>query len=189
MYLMDQQQYSTTAIVGRPTLMAMFDGRHEARPILDALQQAGHPLADASVLFRPAGTDAVEDLVTGERPGGQSGDARMAGDKGGKTLVLLHPDEGQVEAIRAALTGLGAENIEYEPQTVYTGAQSEADFLGESVALAQELHTAIEEEKARVEAEAQAEAQRQAEAKAETTTPTETPADAETPADENRKSE
>ena len=181
------QQYDTTAIVGRPTMMAMFDGRHEARPILDALQQTGHPIDDVSVLFRPAGTDAVEDLVTGERPAGQSGDARVVSDKGGKTLVLLHPDEGQVEAIRAALTRLGSENIEYEPRTVYTGAQSEADFLGESVALAQELHTAIEQEKARADAEAEAEAaaKRQKEAKAETETPTE----AETAADENRKSE
>lgn len=184
---MDQQQYETTAIVGRPTLMAMFDGRHEARPIHDALQQAGHPLDDVSVLFRPAGTDAVEDLATGERPAGQSGDARVLSDKGGKTLVLLHPDDSRVEAIRAALTGLGAENIEYEPQTVYTGAQSEADFLGESVTLAQELHTVIEQEKAQVEAEAAA--QRQAAAQAEAARQRETPAAAETPADENRKSE
>jgi hypothetical protein len=145
---MDQQENVTGTIVGRPTMMAMFDGPHEAQPILNALQQAGHPIEDVSVLLRPAGTDAVEDLLTGERPAGQSGDARLLPEKGSKTLVLLHPDTGRVEAIRAILTSLGAENIEYEPQTVYTGAQSEADFLGESVTLAQELYATTEQEKA-----------------------------------------
>jgi hypothetical protein len=181
MYLMDQQQYDTTAIVGLPTLMAMFDGRHEARPILEALRQAGHPVDDVSVLLRPAGTDAVEDLVTGERPAGQSGDARVLSDKGSKTLVLLHPDESRVEAIRAALTGLGAESIEYEPQTVYTGAQSQADVHGEAVALAHELHEVIEQEKARAEALAAEEEGARPPAGAET--------QGEPPADENRKSE
>ena len=74
---MDEQQYEPTVIVGRPTMMALFDGHREAQPILDALQATGHPAEDVSVLLRPAGTDAVEDLVTGERPAGQSGDARL----------------------------------------------------------------------------------------------------------------
>mgnify|MGYP001798318358 CR=1 FL=1 len=34
-----------------------------------------------------------------------------------------------MEAIRAALNSLGAENIEHEPETVYTGAQSAEDMM------------------------------------------------------------
>jgi hypothetical protein len=161
---MEQQTNETGTIIGRPTMMAMFDGRHEAQPILNALQQAGHPIEDISVMLRPAGTDTVEDLVTGDRPAGQSGDARMLSDKGSKTLVLLHPEEGRVTAVREALTALGAENIEYEPQTVYTGAQSEADFLGEALTIAQELSATIEQEKTQAaEADAAAAEQKKSE--------------------------
>jgi hypothetical protein len=134
-----EANYDSTSIVGRPTLMAIFDGHREAQSILEALRGTGHPLDDVSVLLRPAGTDAVEDLLTGERPAGQSGDARLLSDKGSKTLVLLHPDNEQLEAVRAALTGLGAENIEYEPQTVYTGAQSAADMEAAAGVSAQEV--------------------------------------------------
>jgi hypothetical protein len=135
-----EAQYDSTSIVGRPTLMATFDGHREAQPIMDALTATGHPLEDVSVLLRPAGTDAVEDLVTGDRPAGQSGDARLLSDKGSKTLVLLHPEADHVEAVRAALTGLGAENIEYEPETVYTGAQSAEDMIAAGGVSLQEVH-------------------------------------------------
>jgi hypothetical protein len=129
-------------------MMAIFDGHHEAQGILDALQAAGHPVDDVSVLLRPAGTDAVEDLLTGERPAGQSGDARLLPDKGSKTLVLLHPDSDRLEAIRAALTGLGAENIEYEPETVYTGAQSAADMEAAAGVSAREVHEQLAQDEA-----------------------------------------
>jgi hypothetical protein len=138
-----EAEYDATAIVGRPTLMAIFDGHREAQGILDALKATGHPQDDISVLLRPAGTDAVEDLVTGERPAGQSGDARLLPEKGSKTLVLLHPDPAQLEAIRAALTGLGAENIEYEPETVYTGAQSAEDLITAGGVSLHEIHAEI----------------------------------------------
>ena len=138
----------STAIVGRPTMMAIFDGHREAQGIMDALGATGHPLDDVSVLLRPAGTDAVEDLLTGERPAGQSGDARLLPDKGSKTLVILHPEGDRLEAVRAALTGLGAENIEYEPETVYTGAQSAADVEAAAGVSARELHEKLAQDEA-----------------------------------------
>ncbi len=145
-----EAEHDSTSIVGRPTLMATFDGHREAHSVLDALKPTGHPLDDVSVLLRPAGTDAVEDLLTGDRPAGQSGDARLLSDKGSKTLVILHPEVGEVEAIRAALNGLGAENIEYEPETVYTGAQSAADMEAAAGISAHELHRhlALDEQQA-----------------------------------------
>jgi hypothetical protein len=143
-----EAEYESTAIVGRPTMMAIFDGHHEAQGILEALKATGHPVDDVSVLLRPAGTDAVEDLLTGERPAGQSGDARLLPEKGSKTLVLLHPADGMVETIRAALTGLGAENIEYEPETVYTGAQSAADMEAAAGVSAREVHEQLAQDEA-----------------------------------------
>lgn len=140
----------TNAIVGRPTMMAIFDGRREAAGILDALGTTGHPLDDVSVLLRPAGTDAVEDLRTEERPAGQSGDARLLSTKGSKTLVLLHPEAERLEAVRAALTGLGAENIEYEPETVYTGRQSEMDVETAAGVSAHEVHEEITQDEQQV---------------------------------------
>jgi hypothetical protein len=151
-----EANYDSTSIVGRPTLMAIFDGHREAQSILEALRGTGHPLDDVSVLLRPAGTDAVEDLLTGERPAGQSGDARLLSDKGSKTLVLLHPDDERLEAIRAALTGLGAENIEYEPQTVYTGAQSAADMEAAAGVSAQEVREHLIQDEAQAAEAAQA---------------------------------
>ncbi len=44
-------------------------------------------------------------------------------------MVILHPAPGQVEAVRAALTGMGAEECDYTPATRYTGADSEADSV------------------------------------------------------------
>jgi hypothetical protein len=164
-----EAEYVSTYSVGRTTLLAIFDGHREAQSVLEALRGTGHPLDDVSVLLRPAGTDAVEDLLTGERPAGQSGDARLLPEKGSKTLVLLHPDTGRVEAIRAILTSLGAENIEYEPQTVYTGAQSAADMEAAAGVSAREVHEQIAQDEAQAaQAAAAAQAAQAAQAGSDT---------------------
>ena len=119
------------AIVGRPTFYARFDGRQAAEPIIQRLESVGYPREDVTVLLRPKGTDAVVDLTTGEPAAGQSGDARKMDDAGSHTIVLLHPSEEQVAAVRQALEALGAGDIQYEPRTVYTGRQSAADVYSE----------------------------------------------------------
>ena len=114
-------------------------GTQEAAPILEKLTSIGYPRDDITILLRPPGTDSAVDLLSHENAAGQDSDATQAiaklGDKMADacTIVILHPEPGQIEAVRAALTGMGAQEFEYEPQTVYTGAQSEADFARSTV--------------------------------------------------------
>src|SRR5205085_620384 len=110
---------------------------------------------DVAVLLRPAGTDAVEDLRTGQRAAGQAEDASRRSAAGSKTLVLLHPDPDRVEAIRGILTTLGAEQIEYAPETIYTGAQSEAEAAAASEVSPQEVHAQLTADEQRAAAPAQ----------------------------------
>ncbi|MDQ2810188.1 MAG: hypothetical protein M3Z04_25190 [Chloroflexota bacterium] len=124
---MDEQ----TTIVGRPTYMATFPGQHEAAPIVAALTATGYPTEDISILFRPAGGDAVVDLMSGENAAGQDADAQAEAAKqgAGTTLVLLHPAEDQLAAVRAALAGLGGQEFGYEGESVAHDDQMTA--LGE----------------------------------------------------------
>src|SRR5690242_1084152 len=126
---MDQQ----TTIVGRPTYMAAFAGAQDAGAIVDKLTAIGYPREDISVLLRPARTDSAIDLLSGENAAGQDTNAlAQRKHKEGEeptTLVLLHPDATQLETVRAALTSMGAKELEYEPETRYTGEDSEADFV------------------------------------------------------------
>jgi hypothetical protein len=126
---MDEQ----TTIIGRPTYMATFAGAQDAGAIVEKLTSVGYPLEDISVLLRPAGSDSAIDLLSGENAAGQDTDARAQHKhkEGAEptTLVLLHPDAAQLEAVRAVLTGMGAKEFEYEPETRYTGEDSEADFV------------------------------------------------------------
>jgi len=132
-----------TTLVGLPTLLATFAGPQDPQAILAALQPTGQPLDDVAILLRPAGTDVVEDLRTGERAAGQSDDARRLTTTRSTTLVLLHPDPARAAAVQAALAGLGAEQIEYAPETVYTGAQSVAEAAATEAAAAQELQAEL----------------------------------------------
>jgi hypothetical protein len=126
---MDEQ----TTIVGRPTYMAAFAGAQDAGAIVEKLTAIGYPREDISVLLRPAGTDSAIDLLSGENAAGQDVNAlaQQKHKEGAEptTLILLHPNNAQLEAVRAALTGMGAKEFEYEPETRYTGEDSEADFV------------------------------------------------------------
>ncbi len=135
---MDEQ----TTIVGRPTYTATFPGRHEAAPIIAALTATGYPAEDISILFRPAGGDAVVDLMSGENAAGQDADAQAeAAKKGaGTTLVLLHPEGDQLVAVRAAIAGLGGQEFEYEGESVVRG--NDLTALGEPTLSAANLKDA-----------------------------------------------
>ncbi len=135
---MDEQ----TTIVGRPTYMATFAGRHDPAPIVAALTAGGYPADDISILFRPTGGDAAIDLISGENAAGQDADAQAeAGKKGaGTTLVLLHPEAGQLDAVRAALAGLGGRELDYEGQSVVHG--NDLTALGEPTLSAANLKDA-----------------------------------------------
>ena len=135
---MDKQ----TTIVGRPTYMATFPGRHEAAAIVAALTATGYPTEDISILFRPAGGDAVVDLMSGENAAGQDADAQAEAAKNGAgtTLVLLHPAGDQLVAVRAVLAGLGGQEFEYEGESVVRG--DELTALGEPTLSAANLKDA-----------------------------------------------
>jgi len=130
---MDEQ----TTIIGRPTYMAAFAGAQDAGAIVEKLTSIGYPRDDISVLLRPAGSDSAIDLLSGENAAGQDTNAvAQQKHKDGEeptTLVLLHPTAAQVEAVRAALTSMGAKELEYEPETRYTGEDSEADFVKSTI--------------------------------------------------------
>ena len=107
-------------IIGKPTMLARFDGRIDAGQILDILGTIGYPVDDVSVLFRPHGGDEVIDLVTGEAPAGQAiseQDLKPKQWAKGQTDVLLHPQPEQVEAVRQALTKAGSTRIDYAAET------------------------------------------------------------------------
>jgi hypothetical protein len=129
---MDEQNTleERTTIVGRPTYMVAFSGAQDAQAILQAVVATGYPEEDVSILLRPAGTDSAVDLLSGDNAAGQDTDAhgRLRPGQEATTLVLLHPEPAQLDAVRAALAGLGGKEFEYSPETVYGGEDSEADI-------------------------------------------------------------
>ena len=111
----------TGEIVGRPTLLATYNGRIDAQSILDRLGQTGYSLEDVSVYYRPQGTDQVIDAVTGQVAAGQSlneGELKRDTLEKVDTLVLMHPDHTQFPAVQQALISAGGSpDIKYSETT------------------------------------------------------------------------
>src|SRR5438094_9401440 len=81
-------------IVGKPTMLAKFEGLLSVEQVLDCLRRVEYPLEDVSVLFRIEGSDQVVDLTTGHVAAGQSltdGELNAQKSERGQTLVLLAP--------------------------------------------------------------------------------------------------
>jgi hypothetical protein len=123
---MEREPHETPAeagegkIVGRPTMLAKFEGRLDHEQVLRSLERTGYPLEDVSVLFRPEGSDQVVDLTTGHVAAGQSlTDEEIERRKleKGQTVVLLHPTTEQVQSVNAALAEIGTPEIEYSGET------------------------------------------------------------------------
>lgn len=107
-------------IVGRPTMLAKFQGRLDAEPILESLKRIGYPLEDVSVLFRIEGGEQVVDLVAGRVAAGQSlTDEELNARKlaKGQTVVLMHPTTEQFPAVKQALSEIGTAELEYVGET------------------------------------------------------------------------
>ncbi len=116
----DPAQAPEFEIIGKPTLLAKFEGRLDAEQILDSFKQIGYPLDDVSVLFRIEGSDEVIDLTTGQLAAGQAITQEELKPKQlirGQTAVLLHPTPEQLEAVRQALAQFGTPDIEYAGET------------------------------------------------------------------------
>ena len=111
-------------IVGRPTLLAIFDSKIDAKGVLDSLRGTGYPLEDVSVYYRPKGGDQVLDAMTGQVAAGQSLAQTEVTPKmleNPDTLVLIHPKRSQAQAIQQALMTLGNADIKYEGGSVSEG--------------------------------------------------------------------
>ena len=121
-------------IVGKPTMLAKYEGRLEAQQILDSLGRIGYPLDDVSVLFRVQGSDQVIDLRTGHAAAGQAITDEELKPKQltqGQTAVLLHPDPAQADAVRQALAAVGVPEIEYSGETHAFGRPGGVDRIDE----------------------------------------------------------
>ena len=106
--------------VGRPTLLATYDGRLDAEQILGSLRTLGYPLEDVSVYYRPDGTDQVIDATTGQVAAGQSlTDEEIERKRLEKfhTLVLMHPDGQQFPSVQEALLAIAPADIKYAGET------------------------------------------------------------------------
>jgi hypothetical protein len=119
---MDQFEHKAPAdaregeIIGKPTLMAIYAGRQDANRILDGLKSTGYPLDDVSVYYRPDGTDQVIDAITGEVAAGQSLNQKEVKDKqlqNVQTVVLLHPEQSQLQSVQQVLSSIGTADIKY----------------------------------------------------------------------------
>ena len=104
-------------IVGRPTLMAIYNARLDAKGVLESLRNTGYPLQDVSVYYRPKGSDQLLDATTGEVAAGQSLaqteiTAKMLENL--ETIVLMHPDKAHAQSIQQTLMSLGNADIKYE---------------------------------------------------------------------------
>jgi hypothetical protein len=126
----DPAQAPEYEIVGKPTMLAKFEGRLDAERILDSLRRIGYPLEDVSVLFRVEGSDEVLDLTTGQPAAGQAITEEELKPKQltrGQTAVLLHPNPEQLEAVQQALSEIGTPDIEYAGETHAFGRSGGVD--------------------------------------------------------------
>ena len=111
-------------IVGRPTLMAIYDSKLDAKGVLDTLRGTGYPLQDVSVYYRVKGTDQVLDATTGEVAAGQSLAQTEITPKmleNLDTIVLMHPDKAHAQSMQQTLKSLGNADIKYEGGSVSEG--------------------------------------------------------------------
>jgi hypothetical protein len=126
----DPAEAPEAEIVGKPTLLATYEGRLEAEHILNCLGRAGYPVEDVSVLFKVGGSDEVLDLRTGHPAAGQAINEEKLKPKlltHGQTAVLLHPTPEQVDAVRQALSEVGTPDIKYSGETHVFGRPGSPD--------------------------------------------------------------
>ncbi|HUP27544.1 MAG TPA: hypothetical protein VM409_03840 [Chloroflexia bacterium] len=111
-------------IVGRSTMLAIYDSKLDVNSVFESFKGAGYPLEDVSVYYRLKGGDQVIDAATGQVAAGQSLAQTELTPKmleNMDTLVLLHPDTSQAQAVQRILGSLGTADIKYESDSVAEG--------------------------------------------------------------------
>ena len=122
---MDEVQKAPDGVImGRPTLMAIYNTKLDPAGVLDSLRGTGYPLQDVSVYYRVRGSDQVLDATTGEVAAGQSLAQTEITPKmleNLDTIVLMHPDTAHSQSLQQTLKSLGNADIKYEGGTVSEG--------------------------------------------------------------------
>jgi|GEM_PF-2839863 len=111
-------------IIGRPTLLAIFQQHLPVQDLLNRLRQIGYPMEDVAVYYRLKGTDQVIDATTGQVAAGQSiTEAELAGNQieSAETLLLIHPEEEQVRSVEQMITTMGGADVKYSGRTERRG--------------------------------------------------------------------
>ena len=96
---------------------------HEA--VLDGLRVGGYAGPRVLVYYRVKGTDQVVYADSGRIAPGQALDeAHLSPQAQMETIVLMHPQDGQVEKLKAILETLGSAELLYEGATLVAGRET-----------------------------------------------------------------
>jgi hypothetical protein len=127
-------------IIGRPTLLAIFQQHLPVQDLLNRLRQIGYPMEDVAVYYRLKGTDQVIDATTGQVAAGQSiTEAEIAANQleSAETLLLIHPEEEQVRSVEQMITTMGGADVKYSGRTERRGPPPGVDQVAR---IAQAVH-------------------------------------------------
>lgn len=111
-------------IVGRPTLLAIFQQHLPPQDLMNRLREVGYPMEDVTIYYRLKGTDQVVDAITGEVAAGQSittAEVSPAQLQSAETVLLMHPTEEYVNPIQGVLTAIGGADVKYSASTEAIG--------------------------------------------------------------------
>jgi hypothetical protein len=102
--------------------MAIYPEKLPREAVLDGLRAGGYAGSAVLVYYRVKGTDQVVYADSGRIAAGQALDeAQLTPQVQMETIVLAHPQDGQIETLKAALEALGSGQVLYESATVVEG--------------------------------------------------------------------
>jgi hypothetical protein len=106
-------------------MMAVYSAKLPHDTVLAALRTGGYAGPGVVVYYRVKGTDQVVYAYNGRIAPGQALDeAQLSPQTQMETVVLMHPQDGQTEAITAALMSLGSAEVMYEGATLVAGRET-----------------------------------------------------------------
>ena len=109
-------------IQGLPTLMAIYPDKLAREAVLEGLRASGYAGSGVLVYYRVKGTDQVVYADSGRIAAGQALDeAQLTPQAQMETIVLAHPQDGQIETLKSALEALGSAQVLYEGATTVEG--------------------------------------------------------------------
>ena len=110
--------------------MAVYPQKLAHEAVLAGLRSAGYAAEGVMVYYRLRGTDQVVYADTGRIAPGQALESsplltpHSSQKENMDTVVLMHPQSGQIESAQAALKSLGDAQILFEEMAVVAGRES-----------------------------------------------------------------